>query len=529
MTCEVCGHEQDRGRFCGRCGARVEASDVAGSTAPWSRPERWAPAAIALLVLVVALGRPLVRGGSDEPGTAPATVPVGPVFADPTGTVLFFDDGTTGAVALHLDTGATERLELPGQRPDDRPYRLWRVGEQLVAGSDRVVLVAPGPEGAARTLGDATFFLPAADPEQLWLIDRDDAEAPGGTWTLVPASGQVVTTVEAIAGYEPIRGVPGGLAVRDATGRLWRYDLAGEVLVEALGGPTRSWIGDVVRSQVAWCTGDPCRTLTIAAADGAEPVGIGGDETFSEGEVWLSPDGDQVAAVVLAPAGDGPALERRLRIRRTVTGELLADTPVPLGRTSGSWTVDGRQFFAWIHAVGAGTDAPAVLARWSGTAIELADARAVGVEDVLDVVALPSTAVRGLFRPGPTCSESRRSDAMGPLPAWREERVHVALPRPGAVDPPDQLWVGIPGADHTTTVTVSAELVDGEQQADFRVGADGDWRSELTVRSGMRTADGFPPHWGFASRFPVPGCWAVTVSTEELTETVTMEIRFDVR
>ncbi|MBW3659527.1 MAG: hypothetical protein KY457_12875 [Actinobacteria bacterium] len=545
MICEACGHEQDRGRFCGRCGARVEAADQPAPRPSWTRPERLVPAALALVVLVLALGRLLDPGPAGGNGATPQGPPdrsavrtpassatptdvaptpfAGAVFPDGTATVLFIDDGSDGVVGLDLDAGTSQHVELPGQRAGDRPHRLWRLGHQLVVGQEGHVVALPGADGGTRTLGTATGFLPAADPQQLWVAD-----AAGG-WTLVTASGGTVASLDAIPGYEAVRGLPRGLALRDRTGRLWRYDIAEDVLVEALGEERPRWIGDVVRSQVAWCSADPCRRLSVADAGGAEAVAIGGGEAFSEGQVWLSPAGDQVAAVVGTPGGDGAGVDRRLRVYRTATGEVLADAPVPLGEVFGSWTVDGRQFFGWVHASATAPGAPSVLARWAGTSIELVDARSVGVDDVRGVVALPQPSVRGVFRGGATCAESDRSDAMGSLPAWRGDEVHVALLRPGGTEPPDQLWVGIPGAGSATTVTVSARLADGQRQAEFRTGGGADWRTDITMRGGTRTADGFPPHWGLASRFPEPGCWAVTVSTEELTETVTLEIEFDIR
>lgn len=363
------------------------------------------PTAVALLVLALALGRLLAPGDTDAGVATPTASAGGPVFPEPTGTVLFLDDGT-GAVGLDLDTGATEQLELAGRTAGDRSYRLWRLGPQLVVGQEGGVVVGPGVDGATRTLGRATRFLPAADPQQLWLLDGTAAGGPDsreatGVWTLVATSGRVVASIEPIPGYEAVRGLPRGLAFRDGTGRLWRYDIVEDVLVEAVGGVGPGWIGDVVRSQVAWCSEDPCRTLDVADAGGADPVGIGGGETFSEGHVWLSPAGDHVAAVVRVPATDGAGVEPRLRVYRTATGEVLADASVPLGRTAGSWTVDGRQFFGWIQAVGAGPDAPAIVLRWAGTDVEVADARSVGAADVQRLVAVPRSAAGAEFGNAP--------------------------------------------------------------------------------------------------------------------------------
>ncbi|MBW3621013.1 MAG: hypothetical protein KY461_12265 [Actinobacteria bacterium] len=558
MTCDVCGHEQDRGRFCGRCGAKVappvdEAGAPSGTAAATRRLRLpgWSPAILLLALVVVSWGvaRLVTPSAGDEVGVGtpqgptdrsalrpasptadpdPETTPAGPVFRDGTGTVLLFDDGTTGALALDLDTGTTERIELPGQRAGDQPYRLWRLGDRVVVGWGEILAVAPGTDAEPRTLGQATVFLPAADPEQLWLVDHaGPVDGSASTWTLIDAEGRVVASTDSVPGYEPLRGIPGGLALRDEAGRVWRYDLEEDVVVEASAEGTPGWIGDVTREHVAWCTEDPCRSITISSAAATQAASVGDGARFSEDHVWLSPDGAWLAAVVAIDVGGGT--DRRLRIYDVASGGVLADAQLPLGTAYGTWDVGGKQFFSWVHFVGGGSGAPALLSRWSrGDAIEQVDVRGLGVEGVYRVVALPRVGGPGVVVTARgACPESERSDAMGSLPAWRGEQIHVALPRSAPADVPEQLWVGIPGADSGTTVTLSAQLVDDDVRAGFRLDDRSDWQTEFRLRSGMRTASGFPPHWAVASRFPAPGCWAVTVSTGELTETVTVELRFD--
>lgn len=437
MTCEVCGHEQDRGRFCGRCGARVagaagrgtaeqgdgggHAPGASGSERDGGEPDHprqawWFAFAVGAVVVVLAVAR-LVAGGttlddsrvaipSPAPRASPSSVApgadhepreLGPVgFSEATDTVLVFDDGRHGALAVDLDRGVQRSFRLPGQRPGDRPFRLSRLGGWLVVGQERVVAVAPEAGLPDRPLGEAATFLPAAEPDQLWLIDDASAGGPRPTWTLIDASRQVLAEVDVpAAGLTPVRGVPGGLAVQDPDGVLLRYDLGRGELVDYLAdGP--AWIADVTRDRVVWCSDDPCRALTVSAASGEPVATLGSGEVFRRERAWISPDGARLAAAVIVDVGLG--VDFRLRIYGVATGEVLADRQLPLGDAYGGWTDAGDQFFSWSHHSGGGTGDPAVLSRWAGgETIEQIHVADRGITGVYAFVVLPRAAVEGLF------------------------------------------------------------------------------------------------------------------------------------
>lgn len=423
MTCDECGYQQTQGRFCGRCGAHLMAEHrpTASSTGlepPSSRtvPDRarlWVAAVAAGVLAVVAwlaldavspptrddaglappsptVVSPSAASSSAPPPTLTAPVVEGsPIdFGEATGVTLLFDDGLDGGLAVDLDTGRQRRLTLPGQRAGDQPFRLWRMGGWVVVGWGDVWAVDAGAQHPSRRLGRARLFVPAADPDQLWLIEATQPGSESPTWTLIDSGGQVVADVDPPGPrLEPIRGVPGGLAVRDLGGEVLVYDLDQGTLVHPVGGP--DWIADATHTRVAWCQ-EPCQRLHVADADGAEVAALSGaGETFRPDGVWLSPDGRWLAAALTVQAGAGT--DFRLRIYDLEQAQAVADMQLALGGVYGAWTADGDQFFAWNHFAST-PGAPARLSRWSTTSSDLVtlDVGDEGINDVHGFVTLPA-------------------------------------------------------------------------------------------------------------------------------------------
>jgi hypothetical protein len=314
------------------------------------------------------------------------------VFSEPTGTVLLFDGGGETALAVHLDTSSRRRVPLDGQRAGDQPFRLWQLDGEVVVGWGEVYAVTPA-DGSSRHLASATVFLPAAAPGQLWLVADAGAAA---TWTLIDTSGEMLHRVEMpVGGLDPVRGLPGGLAVRTPSGGLVRYDMETQQLTDISGEPG-TWIGDVTPDGFAWCPTDPCERLHITDVGGTPRTGFpGAGAAFFPGSVWLSPDGSHLAAVVRVDGGD--AVDFRLRVYDVNQSQLRADAQTILGSAYGQWTDDGEQFFSWVNAPG-GRDAPVVLSRWAGGEdIEQVDVGELGITGVYSFVALPEASVEGLF------------------------------------------------------------------------------------------------------------------------------------
>jgi hypothetical protein len=266
-----------------------------------------------------------------------------------------------------------------------------------VVGWGEVYAVTPA-DGSSRHLGTATVFLPAAEPDWLWLVDNSGASNRDGTvatWTLIDAAGHVSRQVRMpVGGLEPVRGLPGGLAVRTPGGGLVRYDIDTQQLTDISGQPG-AWVGDVTAGAFLWCPTDPCESLHISGADGAPRSAFpGAGALFSPGSVWLSPEGSHLAAKVRVDEGD--ATDFRLRVYDVDDTRLLADAQVSLANAYGQWSEDGEQFFFREHASGSG--APSVLGRWAGgESIEQVDVSALGLDGLYGFVALPEAAVEGLF------------------------------------------------------------------------------------------------------------------------------------
>lgn len=85
-----------------------------------------------------------------EPGQVeePVVPPEG--FAAATGTVLLFDDGGDGGLLVDLDTWERQRVDLPGQRAGDQPFRLWQLGGWVEVGWEEIWAVVPGEPERAR-------------------------------------------------------------------------------------------------------------------------------------------------------------------------------------------------------------------------------------------------------------------------------------------------------------------------------------------------------------------------------------------
>jgi hypothetical protein len=308
--------------------------------------------------------------------------------------VLIFDDGMDGAVGVDVQTGMAFDVELP-QRAGDQPYRLWRVGEQLAVGWGEIHLVSLHPDGPpSMRLPAARYFVPAAEPDHLWLIGHhlDHGASAEAAWSLVGPSGSVIVSLsnDDIDGH-PIRGVPGGLAVRTESGRIHLLDLHGELHTDHLtDGPAT--IADATSEHVVWCE-DPCDELRLSTASG-EVVATFGDEDvrgFSPGSVWLSDDGARLAAVAMVDLPSG-GVDRELQLYRTDRSSPAFEVEIPLGDVYGTWTLDGATLYFAVNQPPGTGGGPQLLgwadenqATWTGVAPHLTGLR--------DIVVIPRDAI----------------------------------------------------------------------------------------------------------------------------------------
>jgi hypothetical protein len=178
---------------------------------------------------------------------------------------LIFDDGLEGVVILDPNDPVGQRSNVEGQRPGDQPYRLEFVERRLIVGWEQIFAV--DIDSLESTLvGEATIFVPAAEPERVWLIDYSGGRIGQGAiqaWQ-VSVSGEALTPefdIETI-GF-PAIGTPAGLAMESDSGLLiWNI---GEVEDAGILGSGASFVSDSTFGHggaLAWCS-DPCDQLHI--------------------------------------------------------------------------------------------------------------------------------------------------------------------------------------------------------------------------------------------------------------------------
>jgi len=313
-------------------------------------------AMILAATLVVAVIVHSVRQHSRASTSAPTTHLL---FSDRTGTVLVFDDGYDGVLAVDLDHRAAARQVVQGQRAGDQPWRLTRVGGFLVVGGNGI-WVKPLSGGPSRLLAQATISLPAAEPNRVWVVAY-----PGGGLSGTPTvrevdlSGKVVLEAQGLdpqQGYPSI-GIPGGVAYGSDHGiALW--DAATNRIVRELGSQQTDALGDF-GDLLAWCESG-CNQLHLTNVSGpdrviAPPPGMA---AFRE-QVSFSPDGKMMAAVAgpgapsptvppgpQAPPGAIVLVDTQSGATRWVSAATVASN------SSLGWSPDGTRLFAASQSSG---------------------------------------------------------------------------------------------------------------------------------------------------------------------------------
>lgn len=274
-------------------------------------------------------------------------------FSGTTNTVLLFDTGVDGVLAVDLDAHVTARQSLDGQRAGDQPYRLWRNGDQLVVGWERIYTV-PIASAKSRVLGEATIFVPAAEPGMVWLIDyasRRVEQGATGTYRLVNLDGETRYEGSGVAGH-PARGVLGGLALETENG-VAILDVAADGVVRRLGTGS-GFVADARERTLAWCAED-CAQFHVTDLEGKDQVfAPESGEVFDARSARISPDGRLVAATIVPrDLRDGDSIGAVVLLD-TATGQLTHLTehlrPQP---TYLAWSPDGSQLFFSGYSYGA--------------------------------------------------------------------------------------------------------------------------------------------------------------------------------
>ena len=311
----------------------------------------FAGAAVLILAATLLVAEIVASPGGHPRGNAAPTTHL--LFSDRTGTVLVFDDGYDGVLAVDLDHRVAARQIVQGQRAGDQPWRLTRVGGFLVVGWGDI-WANPLPGGPSRLLARATISLPAAEPNRVWVIDYPDEGQPA-TPTLreVDLSGKVVLEGKGLDPQQgfPTIGIPGGVAYGTDHGiALW--DAATDGIVRRLGSQQAYAVG-VSGDLLAWCESG-CRQFHLTNLSGPDRVIAlpPGAAAFGR-QVSFSPDGKLMAAVAgpgASPSPDatpGPAPPGAIVLidTRTATTRWVGATPVAANSSLG-WSPDGTRLFA---------------------------------------------------------------------------------------------------------------------------------------------------------------------------------------
>jgi hypothetical protein len=183
-----------------------------------------------------------------------------------------------------------------------------------------------------RSLGLATIFVPAAEPNRVWLIDYGDriGDQTPQVWQVDVTSAEALGDPVQVAGGYPVIGIAGGLALQTDEGlSLWMLG-TGQMRTLDADGP--GWVHDVSGAELVWC-GSECTelrvtdTTTLATRRYEVPAGydrflvsarysqrylaalVGGQDAHDGEAIWILDTvvGDpetRVSFVAWAPAGD---------------------------------------------------------------------------------------------------------------------------------------------------------------------------------------------------------------------------------
>jgi hypothetical protein len=268
----------------------------------------------------------------------------GPVFGEETGILLLFDDGYDGLTAFDPDRRLAGRSIVEGQRAGDEEYSMIRVGDTLVVGWGEPYAIDIASRQAT-SLGAATFFVPAAEPNRVWMIDYGDriGDHPPQVWQVDVTSGPALQDPVPLAGGYPLIGIPGGLALQTDTGLdLWTLETGEIIALEAEGG---GFAHDIYEEALVWCAGDCTSLLVTNTSTGATqqhdpPAGF---DMFFWGASRFSPDGRHLAALL---GQEGTQEGRGIWLLDRDTGDTTVVSDPTTYVYALAWAPDGAQLFA---------------------------------------------------------------------------------------------------------------------------------------------------------------------------------------
>ncbi|HET6775794.1 MAG TPA: hypothetical protein VFH36_20955 [Acidimicrobiales bacterium] len=127
--------------------------------------------------------------------------------------VLLVSDGIDGVTAVDLDHRLAGRRVVEGERAGDQPFRLTLTGSHLVVGWGEIY-AAPLSGASSTKIDDATIYLPAAEPGEVWTVTWDGGRVGEGQASVrrVRVDGTIGFSSDGFdtARLTPLLGVPGG-------------------------------------------------------------------------------------------------------------------------------------------------------------------------------------------------------------------------------------------------------------------------------------------------------------------------------
>jgi hypothetical protein len=222
-----------------------------------------------------------------------------PYLGVETGVLLLVDDGIDGLTAVDLDHRLSGRSVVEGQRAGDEQYSMVKVGNHLIVGWGEPYSVDLTTRDGM-SLGAATIFVPAAEPNAVWMVDYPGGRIGMGdphVWQVDVVSGERLTEPKEISkDTYPDLGIVGGLALQKDTGfSIWNAE-TDEITPLESDGPGFSL--DVQGDELVWCASD-CRRLLVTDTSNMQSETFDppdGQNRFFTAE--LSPDGQTLAAIV---------------------------------------------------------------------------------------------------------------------------------------------------------------------------------------------------------------------------------------
>jgi hypothetical protein len=186
------------------------------------------------------------------------------VFPEKTGVVLLLSDAIDGVTAIDLDGRKAGRRVITGERAGDQEFRITTTGDHLVVGWGEIYAF-PLSRGPSRKIADATIYIPAAEPDQVWTVTWDGERIGVGASTVrrITTDGDVTFSSDALDTVvaAPVLGVPGGLVVRTPEGlAIWN---AATATIGPILGPGRAVASSTSNGRsLAWCD-NTCADLHV--------------------------------------------------------------------------------------------------------------------------------------------------------------------------------------------------------------------------------------------------------------------------